>query len=112
LTRRQVGQALAAVAGAGLPIAAAAETADAPWLTLPPTPALPPPTRSDLAAVNGTRIFFAQFGAGKPVLLLHGGLGNSNWWGHQVPALARHFSVLAIDTRGHGRSPVTSAAFG
>jgi pimeloyl-ACP methyl ester carboxylesterase len=113
LTRRQVGQALAAaVVGAGLPIAVQAETADAPWLTLPPTPALPTPTKSDVAAVNGTRIFFAQFGAGEPVLLLHGGLGNSDYFGHQIPALARHFSVIAMDTRGHGRSPVTSGAFG
>ena len=129
LTRRHFGKALAAVACAGLPRAAHAEAdrppsqargrpvtpgghADAPWLTLPPTPALPAPARSDLVSVNGTKIFFAQFGAGAPVLLLHGGLGNSNWWGHQVAALARRFSVIAMDTRGHGRSPVTSAAFG
>jgi pimeloyl-ACP methyl ester carboxylesterase len=111
-TRRQVGQALAAIVGAGLPIAAEAETTDAPWLKLPPTPALPTPARSDLVAINETRIFFAQFGAGEPVLLLHGGLGSSNYFGHQIPELARHFSVIAMDTRGHGRSPVTSAAFG
>ena len=110
LTRRQAGQALAAIACAGLPIAAEAETADAPWLTLPHTPALPTPTRSDVAAINGTKIFFAQFGAGEPVLLLHGGMGNSSYWGHQIPPLARHFSVIVMDTRGHGRSAVTSAA--
>jgi pimeloyl-ACP methyl ester carboxylesterase len=103
---------LAAVAGTGLPIAAKAATANAPWLTLPPTPALPTPTGSDVAAINGTRIFFARFGAGEPVLLLHGGMGSSNYWGHQIRALARHFSVIAMDTRGHGRSPVTSGAFG
>jgi pimeloyl-ACP methyl ester carboxylesterase len=110
-TRREVAQAVAAVV-AGLPIAAQAETADAPWLTLPPTPALPTPTQSDVVAVNGTRLFFAQFGAGEPVVLLHGGMGSSNHWGHQIPELARRFSVIAMDTRGHGRSPVTSAAFG
>src|SRR5712671_5838684 len=112
LTRRQVGQALAAAVAGGLPIAAEAETSDAPWLTLPPTPALPTPTRSDVAAINRTKIFFAQFGAGEPVLLLHGGMGSSDHWGHQIPELARHFSVIVMDTRGHGRSPVTSAAFG
>ena len=112
LTRRQAGQALAAVLGAGRPIAAGAETADAPWLTLPPTPAWPAPARSDIIAVNETKIFFAQFGAGEPVLLMHGGMGNSNHWGHQIAELAQHFSVIAMDTRGHGRSPVTSSAFG
>src|SRR5215831_9779819 len=125
-TRREAGQALAAVAGAWLPIAARAQTADppprakpasrggpadAPWLKLPPTPPWPTPAKSDVAAVNGTKIFFAQFGAGEPVLLLHGGMGSSNPWGYQIPELARHFSVIAMDTRGHGRSPVTSAAF-
>jgi pimeloyl-ACP methyl ester carboxylesterase len=64
-----------------------------------------------VATINGTRIFFAQFGEGEPVLLLHGGMGSSNHWGHQIPALAKDFSVIAMDTRGHGRSPVTSAAF-
>jgi len=113
LNRRQFGQALAAVVGASLPLASMAETSDpAPWLKLPPTPALPPPSKSDVAAVNGTKIYFAQFGAGEPVLLLHGGMGSSNYWGHQVPELAKHFSVIAMDTRGHGRSPVTSGAFG
>jgi pimeloyl-ACP methyl ester carboxylesterase len=112
LTRRRVAQALAAVAAAGLPIAAGAAPADAPWLTLPPTPALPTPARSGVAAINGTMIFYAQFGRGEPVLLLHGGLGNSNYWGYQIPTLAQRFSVIAMDTRGHGRSPVTSAAFG
>jgi pimeloyl-ACP methyl ester carboxylesterase len=107
-----VAQALAALAAAGLPTAVEAEPPDAPWLTLPPTPALPTPTRSDLVGVNGTKIFFAQFGAGEPVVLLHGGMGSSNYWGHQIPELAKRFSVIAMDTRGHGRSPVTSAAFG
>ena len=81
---------------------------DAPWLTLPPTPTLPRATRSGLVTINKTSIFFAQFGAGPPVLLLHGGLANSNYWGHQVRELAQAFSVVVMDTRGHGRSPLTS----
>jgi len=47
-----VGQALAAVVAARLPLATEAEAADTPWLKLPPTPALPTPARSDIAAVN------------------------------------------------------------
>jgi pimeloyl-ACP methyl ester carboxylesterase len=79
---------------------------------LPPTPKLPAPRRSETVSVNGTKIYFAQFGeAGPPVLMLHGGLGNSNYWGHQVTELAKQFAVTVMDTRGHGRSPVTSRAF-
>jgi pimeloyl-ACP methyl ester carboxylesterase len=79
-----------------------------PWFTLPPTPTLPQAARSGLATINGTSIFFAQFGAGPPVLLLHGGMANSNYWGSQIRELARTFSVIVMDTRGHGRSPLTS----
>jgi pimeloyl-ACP methyl ester carboxylesterase len=82
------------------------------WLTLPPTPSLPTPKRSDVVTVNGTPIFYAQFGDGPPVLLLHGGLGSSNYWGHQIQALAENFTVTVMDTRGHGRSAVTSPKFG
>ncbi len=82
------------------------------WLTLPPTPKLPTPRRAETVLLNGTKIYFAQFGeAGAPVLMLHGGLGNSNYWGHQVRELAKDFSVTVMDTRGHGRSPVTSRTF-
>jgi pimeloyl-ACP methyl ester carboxylesterase len=54
---------------------------------------------------DGARIWYATYGAGSPVILLHGGLGHSGNWGYQVPALvgAGH-RVTLIDSRGHGRS--------
>jgi len=54
---------------------------------------------------DGARIWYATYGAGSPVILLHGGLGHSGNWGYQVPALvgAGRRAVL-IDSRGHGRS--------
>lgn len=54
---------------------------------------------------NGARIWYATFGSGSPVILLHGGLGHSGNWGYQVPALvASGYRVILIDSRGHGRS--------
>jgi pimeloyl-ACP methyl ester carboxylesterase len=116
ITRRGALQALAAAAACGAAGGLHGETAGQspatpPWLTLPPTPALPTSAKSGLAPVNGTRLFYAQFGQGTPVLLLHGGMANSNYWGHQIEALAKTHLVTAVDTRGHGRSPVTSSAF-
>jgi pimeloyl-ACP methyl ester carboxylesterase len=69
--------------------------------------AAPLPVTSDCGYVDhdGARIWYATYGAGSPVILLHGGLGHSGNWGFQVPALvgAGRRAVL-IDSRGHGRS--------
>ncbi len=57
-------------------------------------------------ANEGARIWYASYGAGAPVILLHGGLGNSGNWGYQVPALVEAGQqVIVLDSRGHGRSP-------
>src|SRR5512135_2338854 len=54
---------------------------------------------------DGARIWYAAYGSGAPVILLHGGLGNSGNWGYQVPALLKNgYRALVIDSRGHGRS--------
>ncbi len=75
-----------------------------PWERLPATPALPKPDRSGIIPVNGICMWYAAFGHGSPVILLHGGLANSNYWGLQIPALAPRFEVIVVDSRGHGRS--------
>lgn len=54
---------------------------------------------------DGARVWYATYGSGLPVILLHGGLGNSGNWGYQVPALLRSgYRTVVIDSRGHGRS--------
>ncbi len=54
---------------------------------------------------NGAQIWYASFGSGPAVILLHGGLGNSGNWGWQVPALVDcGYRAIVIDSRGHGRS--------
>ena len=54
---------------------------------------------------DGARIWFAAYGRGSPVVLLHSGLGNAGNWGYQVPGLLRlGHRVIVIDGRGHGRS--------
>jgi pimeloyl-ACP methyl ester carboxylesterase len=94
-----------------LAMAGAAVQAQALWQTLPPTPELPEGTVGKFTASDGARIWFAQWGAeahGVPVLLLHGGEGNSNYFGNLVPILVKHgYRVIAIDSRGHGRSTRT-----
>lgn len=69
--------------------------------------AAPLPVTNDQGYVEneGARIWYAAYGSGSPVILLHGGLGNSGNWGYQVPALVGSgYRVVLIDSRGHGRS--------
>jgi pimeloyl-ACP methyl ester carboxylesterase len=80
-----------------------------PWERLPPTPALPKSEHSGIAAVNGIGLWYTVYGHGDPVILVHGGLANSDYWGLQIPVLARHYRVIALDSRGHGRSTRTAA---
>jgi len=54
---------------------------------------------------DNARIWYATYGAGAPVILLHGGLGHSGNWGYQVPALISNgYRAVLMDSRGHGRS--------
>ena len=86
--------------------------AEPQWLNLPPTPGLPSAAQSGYAEINGVKIWYAVFGQGQPVLLLHGGLANSNYWGNLVPALSNDYQVVVMDSRGHGRSSRSSEPLG
>jgi len=87
---------------------ASSARAEQQWLTLPPTPSLPQAAQSGYAPVNGIKIWYASFGTkearGEPVILLHGGLANANYWGNQVKALQSRYRIIVMDSRGHGRS--------
>ncbi|SIT41622.1 Alpha/beta hydrolase fold [Paraburkholderia ribeironis] len=68
-------------------------------------PPLPPSDMSGYVEHDNARIWYASYGAGAPVLLLHGGLGHSGNWGYQIaPLLDAGHRVVVLDSRGHGRS--------
>ncbi|HZD50464.1 MAG TPA: alpha/beta hydrolase [Silvibacterium sp.] len=54
--------------------------------------------------VDDASIYCETFGAGPPVLVLHGGLGYIEDMSFQIRALAGSHFVIAVDSRGHGRS--------
>ncbi len=82
------------------------------WEMLPPTPAQIPATRSGHADVNGISVYYAVYGNGPPVILLHGGLANADYWGNQIKALMPRRTVIVMDSRGHGRSTRDARAYG
>lgn len=81
------------------------------WEKLPTPPAMPDATDHGSVDAGGASIYYATYGksSGDVVILLHGGLGNSEHWANQLPALVDHFAVVAIDSRGQGRSTHTKA---
>jgi len=87
-------------------------TAAERWQVLPPTPAPVPGLHVGHAKLNGIALFYAEIGQGSPVVVLHGGLANSDYLGNQVLALAGHHRVVVVDSRGHGRSTRNDQPFG
>ena len=50
-------------------------------------------------------------GAGKPLVLLHGNGESSEYFTHQLAVFPASRRVIAVDTRGHGKSPRGTAPF-
>ena len=56
------------------------------------------------ATVDGARMRYLQAGSGPPLILLHGMMGYSFSWRLNIPVLARHRTVYAVDLIGTGFS--------
>ena len=54
---------------------------------------------------------FLRQGSGPPLLLLHGNGEEGSYFIHQTEYFSRRYTVYAVDTRGHGRSPRGTAPF-
>src|SRR4051794_26405956 len=58
----------------------------------------------DYAEVNGLRLYVEMHGTGRPMILLHGGLGSGEMFGPILPTLAERHQVIVPDLQGHGRT--------
>jgi pimeloyl-ACP methyl ester carboxylesterase len=56
------------------------------------------------AEVNGINLYYETHGSGRPLILLHGGLGSGEMFGPVLPLLAERHQVVAVDLQGHGRT--------
>jgi pimeloyl-ACP methyl ester carboxylesterase len=61
-------------------------------------------TKSGHIEVKGVHYYYELHGKGEPLLLLHGGLGSIDMFGPNLPILAEHRRVIAVDLQGHGRT--------
>ena len=64
----------------------------------------PKPTKSGHAAVNGVNYYYAVYGTGEPLLLLHGGMFHTEMFGPNLTKLAQSRQVIGVDLQGHGRT--------
>jgi pimeloyl-ACP methyl ester carboxylesterase len=55
--------------------------------------------------------YYIAKGTGFPLILLHGNGEDCGYFVHQMEPFAKHFRVIAIDTRGHGQTPRGEASF-
>lgn len=58
----------------------------------------------EYARINGLDLYYEIHGAGKPMILLHGGLGSGEMFGPILPTLAENHRVITVDLQGHGRT--------
>lgn len=102
---------LLAAVGFAVTLALPAQAEDR-WAAIPMPPPMPAAVATGTAPVNGIQMYYATYGAGNPVLLIHGGLGNADIWSNQVVDLMKDHLVIVADSRGHGRSTRTAEPFG
>lgn len=97
-----------AAAGVALHLAlggvAFAQNSPTPWEILRPTSPLPPVEETGLQDVGDVDLYYAIYGRGEPLILLHSALGNGDDWGSQIGPLSQRYQVIVLDMRGHGRS--------
>ena len=56
-------------------------------------------------------LYYQEKGSGEPFILLHGNGENGAYFENQIKYFQNRYRVIAIDTRGHGKSPRGSAPF-
>lgn len=71
------------------------------------------PAAGHYLPTRGFRLYYETYGQGEPLLLFHGNGGSISSMANQIPFFAQHYTVIAIDTRAHGKSidPSDSLSF-
>ncbi|MES2660602.1 MAG: alpha/beta hydrolase [Verrucomicrobiota bacterium] len=80
------------------------ETTDLSNLDTMTIPEIPNRTQGERFTVNGIELYYETFGAGDPLLLIHGGGATIESWFAQIPDFSEKYKVIVPDSRGHGRT--------
>ena len=60
--------------------------------------------------INGIHLYYEVYGTGTPLIILHGNGGSIRSAGARIEYFKKHFKVIAIDSRGHGKSIDTTTS--
>ena len=55
--------------------------------------------------MSDIQLNYIEQGQGQPLILLHGNGEDTTYFEHQIPYFSKSYRIIAIDTRGHGKSP-------
>jgi hypothetical protein len=58
--------------------------------------------------LKDTDLYYEVYGEGEPLVLLHGNSGSIKDYYQQIPVLSKQYKIIAVDTRGQGKSKDTS----
>jgi pimeloyl-ACP methyl ester carboxylesterase len=62
--------------------------------------------------VGDAKLYYEVYGTGSPLLLLHGDtFGYIDEFAEYIPLLAKHFRVIAVGMRGHGKSEIGTKTY-
>ena len=70
----------------------------------PSTPYGNNPVAGHTAELNGIKLYYEIYGTGAPLVVLHGNGGSIAALRYQIDFFRSHRQVIALDSRGHGRS--------
>lgn len=62
------------------------------------------PKAGHYANVNGIKLYYETYGAGEPLIMLHGNGGSIEAFRNQIPFFEKYYRVIAIDSRLQGKS--------
>lgn len=63
------------------------------------------PQSTGYAPVNGLKLYYEVYGAGKPIVLIHGSYMTIGLnWGQLIPELAKSHKVITLELQGHGHT--------
>lgn len=62
------------------------------------------PQSGQYIQTRGIQLYYESYGAGEPLLFIHGNSGSIAHFQHQIPYFASRYRVIAVDSRAQGKS--------